>query len=406
MRTLSKKYIITKLSIEHPTLDKEPRVIAAAFDDKELCDIHCIDMEASTLSGIYVARVDQIARNIKAVFVTIENDEHCYLPYEEVKHAIFTNKPSKKEIAIGDELLVQVVRGPMKTKLATVSTTLSVRGHYAVVSTGANEIGISKKISGDRRKELHALFENFTWSEVPMKIVVRTNCFEADNETILAEIKLLMESLETIVTSGKSRLKHTCLYKEGASYLSFINNQYDGELEEIVTDNFEIYKEVQSYLEHMKFQPAITCRYYQDEYPLAYLYSLQKHISELLNKKVWLKSGAYLIIEPTEALTVIDVNSGKNLKKDHGDYFLNINKEAGKEIIRQLNLRNISGICIIDFIDINEEQGEELLKFMRLECKNCKVPTTIVDMTRLNLCELTRKKTDNSFFEQLLRRKA
>lgn len=395
------------MPIEHQLVDNQPRIIGATFDEKELCDIQCIDLSEQNRLGIYVARVDQISNNIKAIFVTINHDEKCYLPYEEVQYAIFTNKPSKKEIAIGDELLVQVVRAPMKTKLATVSTILSLKGHYAVVSTGTNSFGISKKIVGERRKELQTLFSEWEWGEIPQKIVLRTNCMEEDNEIILEEAKRLQSDLEAIILKAKSMVKHTCLYKEPPDYLAFINNQYDGEINEIVTDDLTIYEEVKQYLLQSHFANSISCRLYQDEYPLYHLYSLQKHIGELLNKKVWLRSGAYLIIEPTEALTVIDVNSGKNLKKDHGDYFLNINLEAGKEIVRQLRLRNISGICIIDFIDLNDaKQREELLKFMRQECKKSKVSTTVIDITKLNLMEITRKKTDCSFLEQILRRKA
>lgn len=395
------------MPIEHPLIDKEPRLIGACLEGDILCDIQCIDSNEELLSGIYIARVDQIANNIKAVFVTIGNKERCYLPYEEIEHAFFTNKPSKKEIAIGDELLVQIVRGPMKTKLATVSTTITLKGHYTIVSTGTNSIGVSKKIIGERRTELQGLFKDWEWTDIPMKIVLRTNCVNVDDEVILSEARSLQERLRGLLHHSCNMIKHTCLYKEPSSYLNYINNQYNGELQEIITDDEVIYQDISNFIKESEFAGAIHCRYYKDDYPLYHLFSLQKRISELLNTRVWLKSGAYLIIEPTEALTVIDVNSGKNSQKDHGDYFLNINLEAGKEIVRQLTLRNISGICIIDFIDMKEEeQRNVLLQYMRQECKKCKIPTTVVDMTKLNLMEITRKKTDCSFLEQILRRKA
>ena len=146
----------------------------------------------------------------------------------------------------------------------------------------------------------------------------------------------------------------------------------------------------------------ISLRFYEDSYPLYQLYSLKKELDESLSRKVWLKSGAYLIIDPTEALTVIDVNSGKNEKKSD-DYFLKINLEAAKEIARQLKLRNISGICIVDFIDMtNTEHQTELISYMKRLCKQDHITTTVVDMTKLHLMEITRKKTTPTLYEQIL----
>ena len=136
---------------------------------------------------------------------------------------------------------------------------------------------------------------------------------------------------------------------------------------------------------------------------LSTLYSLKHELDRVLEKKVWLPSGGYLVIEPTEALTVIDVNSGKNIKKKQKEeMILSINTEAAVEIARQLVLRNISGIIVIDFIDMEQkEHQEKLLHVLRMEIKKDKIPTTLVDITRLGLVELTRKRVQKSLKEQL-----
>ena len=133
------------------------------------------------------------------------------------------------------------------------------------------------------------------------------------------------------------------------------------------------------------------------------LYSLTHELERALHRQVWLPSGAYLVIDPTEALTVIDVNSGKNIKKkSREELVFSVNVEAAHEIARQLILRNISGICIIDFIDMKEkEHREELMHILRMDLKKDKVPATLVDITRLGLVELTRKKVQKSLKEQL-----
>ena len=133
------------------------------------------------------------------------------------------------------------------------------------------------------------------------------------------------------------------------------------------------------------------------------LYGLKHELDRALNRQVWLPSGGYLVIEPTEALTVIDVNSGKNTAgKDANANFLKINKEAAAEIARQLRLRNISGICIVDFINMKgKEAQDELMHTFRMELKRDRIPVQLVDITKLGLVELTRKKVKRSLAEQL-----
>ena len=166
----------------------------------------------------------------------------------------------------------------------------------------------------------------------------------------------------------------------------------------------ELYKEVQSYLLEMQPEDIEKLRLYEDKLlPLHKLYSLENHLKNALHERVWLKSGAYLVIQPTEALTVIDVNTGKCIskKKDEQGY-LRINLEAAKEVAKQIRLRNLSGIILVDFINLKEESSmEELLGFLQKELKKDPIVTTFVDVTKLQLVEITRKKIRKPLHETI-----
>mgnify|MGYP002572121380 CR=1 FL=1 len=178
---------------------------------------------------------------------------------------------------------------------------------------------------------------------------------------------------------------------------------YADELEEIVTDDKELFETIQIYLEHYGIE-AKKLRFYQDDLlPLCKVYSIEKALKEALSEKVWLKSGGFLVIQQTEAFVSIDVNTGKNIaKKEMQENFLKVNIEAAEEIARQLRLRNISGIVIVDFINLEAKSAEsELLNVFGAALKKDPVPTQIVEMTKLGLVEVTRKKIKKSLRESL-----
>ena len=185
-------------------------------------------------------------------------------------------------------------------------------------------------------------------------------------------------------------------------YLQFLKNRNLTEVQKITTDIPSVHEVLLQHLQDTKEAEKLHL-YTDTQVSLFALYSLTHELERALHRQVWLPSGAYLVIDPTEALTVIDVNSGKNIKKKaREELVFSVNVEAAHEIARQLILRNISGICIIDFIDMKEkEHREELMHILRMDLKKDKVPATLVDITRLGLVELTRKKVQKSLKEQL-----
>lgn len=187
-------------------------------------------------------------------------------------------------------------------------------------------------------------------------------------------------------------------------YIAAIRDSFGGTLEEIITDVPEYHRELKAYLEMCQKEDAGCLTLYEDSLlPLGRLYSLETAFEKALGKNVWLKSGGYLVIEPTEAMTVIDVNTGKySGRKKMQDTVYKINMEAADEIGRQLRLRNLSGIIIVDFIDMErDEDRKALLAHLGEVVLKDPVKTTVVDMTALNLVELTRKKVRKPLHEQV-----
>ena len=187
-------------------------------------------------------------------------------------------------------------------------------------------------------------------------------------------------------------------------YLYSLQNLNQGQLDAIITDDLAIYEQIRDYLQEFQPENCQKLRFYEDKLvSLNKLYSLDIRLQEALQERVWLKSGGYLVIQPTEALIVIDVNSGKSIaKKQAQEHYLKINLEAAEEIAHQLRLRNLSGIIIIDFIDMkSEEDNDTLMKSLRSYVRTDHVRVQVVDMTKLHLVELTRKKIKKSLKEQL-----
>lgn len=398
-RTLSERIIITKAPLKEGW--GQEFFLAAAFDEKRMTQIQVEAVSKSSILGnIYIGRVENIATNIQAAFVNIAKGVSCFLPLEEAKNAVFTKKNGKKDLCIGDELLVEVTREKQKNKPASVSANLNFSGKYLILTTGNHLLGISKKLHATERERLQALLKDQITDT--FGIVVRTAAKDASDEEILRELEMLTKQCHACLQGAMHRTAFTRLREAPPFYLQFLKNRNLTEVQKITTDIPSVHEVLLQHLQDTKEAEKLHL-YTDTQVSLFALYSLTHELERALHRQVWLPSGAYLVIDPTEALTVIDVNSGKNIKKKaREELVFSVNVEAAHEIARQLILRNISGICIIDFIDMKEkEHREELMHILRMDLKKDKVPATLVDITRLGLVELTRKKVQKSLKEQL-----
>lgn len=374
----------------------EQKVITTLMENNVVVEMHCADYMqdgSMVLGNVYIGKIKNIVANINAAFVEIAPGIECYYPLDEAVRPIFTNKVGKKAFCIGDELVVQISREALKTKALSVTGKLSFTGKYAVLTYGDTRIGVSAKIPKVKKEELQQLVKPYIDEEYG--IILRTNAKDAKSTDILSEIETLIAEYKKLKQTASTRVCFSCLKKAPATYLAELKNVYQEGLEEIVVEDKILFSEIEDHLKQYQPDDLKKLRLYEDKLlPLHKLYGIEKHLEDALKERVWLKSGAYLVIQPTEALTVIDVNTGKCIsKKKEDETYYKLNLEAAKEAARQIRLRNLSGIILIDFINMkSNEYKEMLLGNFRTYLQTDPVETVLVDMTKLELVEITRKK--------------
>ena len=377
------------------------------LENDEIVEIHCAPADEESagrhlLGNIYVGKVKNIVPNIGAAFVEIESGVNCYYDMKDAEHAVFTHKIGKKPLCIGDELVVQISKEAVKTKAPSVTGNISFTGRYAVLTHGNTRIGVSSKIPKKVREEYKERLRQFQNDR--FGIIVRTNAKDAPFQDVLDEISRLKAEYEKIMSAAPTRVCFSCLRSAPPSYISNLKNVYMEGMEEIIVGDPELYTRIQAFFAAEIPEKEGLLRLYDDSaFPLGKLYSTQTAIEKALREKVWLRNGGYLVIQPTEALTVIDVNSGKSAGKGKNEEgILKINLEAAREAARQIRLRNLSGIIIIDFINLESEENVGLLlKEFRMRLAGDPIQTTLVDITPLNLVEVTRKKVHRPLYEQI-----
>lgn len=396
------KYCIAKMKnkIVSFLLEANGRAVEIHADAQE---------QAVSLGNIYIGRVQRVAANLQAAFVEIQPGLVCYLPLERARHPVYTKKGASASIQQGDELAVQVAREAMKSKGPSVTAELCLTGNYVILDMGKPGIGVSRKLPEETRERLRAIAGKFP--ETDAGIVLRTNAADAAEEVITAEFEKLLGLLNTIREKAVYHPFGSCLWRQPPLWLRRLSSLRRSELEAVVIEDAQLYEQAARWLEEGQEELLGVLRHYEDSLlPMAKLFSLEHRLEQALSERVWLNSGAYLVIQPTEALTVIDVNSGKS---DIGTYrrdsekrretaICKVNLEAARETARQLRLRNISGIIIVDFINM-EEEGNQRLVMEELNRSLLPDPmqARAIDMTRLNLVEITRRKMERPLAEQL-----
>jgi len=389
---------------------KKDRYIYSVLFDEDNRPLEMSAEQADTpsrLGNIYVGHVNNIVKNIDAAFIEIEDGCMCYNSLKEKTSYLFGPHANNDRLCMGDYVLVQVEREDIKTKQPAVTGKLQFTGKYMVLVHGMKGVRISNKIKdkeeNDRLKVLFSNCQNENYG-----LIIRTNALLVSNERLKAEEERLVSLYREICSTGVYKSKGSLLYQSFPWYIDLLRDLPQERLAEVITDDEEIFANFSAYTE--QFQPEDTekLRFYRDNnLSLTALYSLQKVEKEALSKHVWLKSGASLVIEPTETLTVIDVNTGKAIsgKKAGDEVFYKINEEAARECMHQLRLRNLSGMILIDFINMEaEEYNKKLMALLKELAAADRIPVNVVDMTGLKLVELTRKKVKKPLHEMLCRK--
>ena len=372
-------------------------LLAAVYEDGQPVSLQLAEGRPSLVGSIYIGKVKNILTNINGAFVEIGSGQICY--YEpKKKEALYTSRQKEGGLTVGDELVVQVEKEASKTKAPVVKADFSLAGRYLVIAYGGSGIFFSQKISDPEwkascRKVLEPL------RPPGCSVIVRTNAWQAEEKILTEEAAALAGQMAQLVSRAPYKTCYTRLYEAPSALTAMIRDLPF--LDEIVTDSEETAGQLAAAF------PGYPIRLYTDSsLSLARLYRMEKLAQDCLSPRVWLKSGGYLVIEPTEAMTVIDVNSGKYTRKTSpGGTFLKMNMEAAAEIARQLRLRNLSGMILVDFIDLKRKEDQEtLLRYMNQLLRQDPAGAEALDLTRLNLMEITRRRVYPPFYEQMGRK--
>lgn len=294
----------------------------------------------------------------------------------------------------GQNILVQVAKDPLGTKGARITTHISLPGRYVVYMPTVNHLGISRRIEdADERERLREIVEKYRPSKGGF--IVRTACEGASEEEIKADIRYLSLLYQEISRGYEKKKNVGLVHNELDVELRALRDLLNEEVERVVVDDEQAFKKIQKFVS--QFLPKLRNRVtlHEENTPLFDQYEIDLEVSRSLGRKVWLKSGGYIIIDEAEALVVIDVNTGRYVgKKDLEDTILKTNLEAVKEIAHQLRIRNCGGIIIIDFIDMERENNKEkVLLALKDELKKDRAKTSVSSMSALGLVEMTRKRT-------------
>lgn len=396
---MNSKLIITKLPWQGhiftiAALETEGRIV-------ELCVWP--EQEKEILGSIYLGQVERVQPFMNCAFVKIDKDTSCYMELSDQDLAYIPHEKGKKELKGMTELVVQVTKEAGRKKNPRVTAGFSLHSPHMVMSRGRQETGISRKLSDTQRERLKKLSERFSLPE-DARLILRTSAARATDETLAQEYEALRERYLRILHLADCRPVFTALEKAPGGYIAMLR-ELSGTPLTVRTDLEETAEEIRRFQEEgLLSGDGLQVSMYEDRLlPLYKLYRLETVLEEALQEKVWLKSGGFLVIQLTDAFVSIDVNSGKySSKKQPREIYRKINLEAAQEIMRQLRLRNLSGMILVDFINMKETRDqEELLKALRQLAASDPAETAVIDMTPLGIVEMTRKKTRKPLAEQI-----
>lgn len=367
----------------------------AVVEDGELRElIFDSKYDESIVGNIYCGRISNVLQGMQAVFVDIGEEKNAYLYHERANNS---DNQSVSKPKVGQEVIVQVEKAPSGSKGAVVTTKISFPGKFVVLIPNDNNIGISKKIEdNDERIRIKQIAKKLLPENYG--IIIRTNGTGKSSDDFENEISGLIKVADKVMKVSAYSKAPVLIHKESAPVIKASRDIFSDDVDEFIISGQEEYDTLKLYIENDK-----KILLYDLNVPIFENYFIESQVEKALNKKVWLKSGGFLIIEQTEACVVIDVNTGKYIgKKDFRTTVFKTNMEAAMEVAKQMRLRNLSGMIIVDFIDMkNEEDKIKLRHELEKAVSKDRIKTVVMGMTELGLMQITRKKTRPSITAQL-----
>ncbi len=358
----------------------------------------------SMVGNVYLGRVQNVLPGMEAAFVDVGRGRNAVLYAGEVNYSPedLEGAPPRIEQVLksGQSVLVQVTKDPIGGKGARLTAQISMPGRYLVLVPNSDVTGISRRLPDAERQRLKLILRKIR----PEKhgVIVRTAAEDASEEALTADLARLTEEWTSIEKRSKKAKAPDDLYEEPELTVRAVRDLFtDEEFRELVTDSPRVYQLVTQYLSGIAPDLLPKVRLHQGKLPVFEEFHVVEQIHKGLDRKVWLPSGGYIVIDRTEALTVIDVNTGKSVGKTNlEETVANTNVEAGREVARQLRLRDIGGMIIIDFIDMLLEQNKQkVVDALREEMAKDKTRSQVFDISPLGLLEVTRKRVSGGLLE-------
>ncbi len=392
----------------------------AILEDSELVELYMEGEESQGIVGnIYRGKVENVLPGMQAAFVDIGLEKNAFLYVGDINtdKSVFEFSDEQEMsvndaralsirdiISRGQELTVQVLKEPIGTKGARVTTQITLPGRYLVLMPTVNYVGVSRRIEDENeRKRLKEIAERL--KPHGMGVIVRTAAQGKEQEDFIQDIDFLCRLWAKIQGKEWRGKVPRVLYEDEDIIYRTIRDFYGPDIDKIIINSREEYEKSLEFAEVLFPGLRNKLELFESQNGIFQYYNIESKIEKAIQKKVWLKNGGYLIIDPTEALTVIDVNTGKFVgSRNLEDTVLRTNLEAAQEIAHQIRLRDIGGIIIIDFIDMNKEENKEkVLEVLNNALKKDRTKTNVLGFTGLGLVEMTRKKVRRRLASKLLK---
>lgn len=400
------------------TTSKLKQILLINTDEPEECRIVLLEegkvdsfhvetvSRAQTKGNIYKGKINAVDPNLQAAFVDIGTNKNGFLPFNEIHPEYYCKSVDPlthwKDLNIqdvvrkGQEVLVEVVKEAINSKGANMTTYLSLPGRYLVLMPGSDSKGVSRKI--DNEAQRHKLREMVSSLKIPEGIgyIVRTASKEITKTAISQDMKFLLNLWQQIKERGQTMPTPSLIYKEQNIISRFLRDRYTTDIYEILTDNDEAHEQVANFLALLPAvqQKKTVVKMHTGSQPIFQRYNIEKQIEQIYQPTVLLPSGGSIVINPTEALVAVDVNSGRTAKdKSFEETIFLVNMEAAEELARQLRLRDLGGLIVIDFIDMRDTRHvREVEKKIKTCMKKDKAKVDFSRISKFGLMQISRQK--------------
>lgn len=390
--------VMREMLISHDT--SETRV--ALLEDRELVELYVERPKRSVVGNVYLGKVRDVLPGMQAAFVDIGLEKNAFLYVDEVVAPEGVEGLPKRDIQSllrpGQQIMVQVLKDPMGTKGARVTTDITLPGRFLVLMPFSEFVGVSRKLPDEERERLHAIIE----PHVPpgTGIIVRTVAQGVEEKELVSDLEFLFRLWRRVEHQAHEGLSPEVIYTEMDLALRMIRDVLSDSFRRLYVDDRSLFEKAVSFLK--KTSPALVKRVelYGDRTPLFEAYALQPTIDSALKRVVVLPSGGHITIDRMEALTAIDVNTGRFVgKRSLEDTIYRTNLEAAEEVVRQLRLRDIGGIIVVDFIDMEDASHKaQLLARFNACLERDRTKTRVTEISRLGLVEMTRKNVTEGLY--------